>query len=53
MELWDAYYRDGTLANRTLVRGELVPEGLYHLGRFNRPSGETTVGFMQKVFGEK
>ncbi|MBO5222797.1 MAG: polysaccharide deacetylase family protein [Clostridia bacterium] len=30
-----------------------VPEGLYHLGRFNRPSGETTVGFMQKVFGEK
>lgn len=31
MELWDAYYRDGTPANRTLVRGEPVPEGLYHL----------------------
>ncbi len=27
------------------------PEVLYHLGRFNRPSGETTEGFMNRVFG--
>ena len=26
MELWDAYYQDGTLANRDLVRGEPIPE---------------------------
>lgn len=31
MELWDAYYRDGTPANLDLVRGELIPDGLYHL----------------------
>ena len=31
MELWDAYYQDGTPANQTLVRGEPIPEGLYHL----------------------
>ena len=31
MELWDAYYRDGRKAGRTLVRGEPVPHGLYHL----------------------
>ena len=31
MELWDAYHADGTLAGRDLVRGEPVPEGLYHL----------------------
>ncbi|MBE6936212.1 MAG: NUDIX domain-containing protein [Ruminococcaceae bacterium] len=31
MELWDALYKDGTLAGRDLVRGEPVPEGLYHL----------------------
>ena len=28
------------------------PEGLYHLGRFNRPSGESTKDFMNRVFGE-
>ena len=31
MELWDGYQRDGTLARVDLVRGEIVPEGLYHL----------------------
>ena len=31
MELWDGYLVDGTLANCDLVRGEPIPEGLYHL----------------------
>lgn len=31
MEIWDAYLRDGTKAGVDLVRGEPVPEGLYHL----------------------
>lgn len=31
MELWDAYTRDGKRTGDTLVRGEPVPEGLYHL----------------------
>lgn len=31
MEIWDAYHADGTPAGRTLVRGEPIPEGLYHL----------------------
>lgn len=31
MEIWDGYFADGTLANRDLVRGEPIPEGLYHL----------------------
>lgn len=31
MEIWDAYYADGTKAGVDLVRGEPVPEGLYHL----------------------
>ena len=31
MELWDALYMDGTPAGRDLVRGEPIPEGLYHL----------------------
>lgn len=31
MEIWDAYYGDGTKAGVDLVRGEPVPEGLYHL----------------------
>lgn len=31
MELWDAYKKDGTLAGCDLVRGEQIPEGLYHL----------------------
>lgn len=31
MELWDARYADGSLAGSELVRGEDIPEGLYHL----------------------
>ena len=31
MEKWDAYYENGTPANRVLVRGEAIPQGLYHL----------------------
>ncbi len=31
MEIWDGYWIDGTLANRDLIRGESIPEGLYHL----------------------
>lgn len=31
MEVWDAYFADGRPANRELIRGEAIPEGLYHL----------------------
>lgn len=31
MELWDAYIEDGTLAACNLVRGEVIPDGLFHL----------------------
>lgn len=31
MEIWDAYYRDGTKAGSDLVRGESIPDGLYHI----------------------
>ncbi len=31
IELWDAYYENGTPANKDLVRGQPIPEGLYHL----------------------
>lgn len=31
VELWDAYARDGRKMNRTLVRGEPIPNGVYHL----------------------
>lgn len=31
MEIWDGYLRDGSLAHRDLVRGEPIPDGLYHL----------------------
>lgn len=31
MELWDAYDRDGNPAGKDLVRGEPIPEGLYHI----------------------
>ena len=30
-EIWDAYLSDGTLAGCDLVRGEPIPDGLYHL----------------------
>lgn len=31
MEVWDGYFRDGTRANIDLVRGTVLPDGLYHL----------------------
>ena len=31
MEIWDAYLPNGTLAGCDLVRGEPIPDGLYHL----------------------
>lgn len=31
MELWDAYKEDGTKAGYNLVRGEVIPKGLFHL----------------------
>lgn len=31
MEFWDAYREDGTLAGCTLVRGEPIPDGLFHM----------------------
>lgn len=31
MEKWDAYTKDGRLAHKTLIRGEAIPDGLYHL----------------------
>ncbi|MBQ2720115.1 MAG: NUDIX domain-containing protein [Clostridia bacterium] len=30
-EIWDGYYFDGTSAFTDIVRGEKIPEGLYHL----------------------
>ncbi len=31
MELWDAYFKDGSKANITLIRGNPIPKGLFHL----------------------
>nr|WP_315104131.1 NUDIX domain-containing protein [uncultured Catonella sp.] len=31
MEIWDGLNRDGTLAGVDLIRGEKMPEGLFHL----------------------
>jgi len=31
MELWDAYYSDGSLAGFDLIRGEEIPENIYHM----------------------
>jgi ribosomal protein S18 acetylase RimI-like enzyme len=31
MEIWDAYKADGNLAGSDLVRGERIPDGLFHL----------------------
>ena len=31
MEIWDAYLEDGTLAGCDLIRGNQIPDGLYHL----------------------
>lgn len=30
-EIWDAYKKDGTLAGIDLVRGQAIPEGLFHV----------------------
>ncbi|MBQ8598602.1 MAG: NUDIX domain-containing protein, partial [Oscillospiraceae bacterium] len=30
-EIWDAYKKDGTLAGIDLVRGEPIPNGLFHI----------------------
>lgn len=32
MEIWDLYTADRRLTGKTMVRGEEIPEGLYHLG---------------------
>lgn len=31
MEIGDGYHKDGTYANIDLVRGEQIPQGLFHL----------------------
>ena len=31
MEIWDGYREDGSLANIDLVRGEPIPNGIYHM----------------------
>ncbi len=31
MEIWDGYFKDGTLANIDLIRGKVIPSGIYHL----------------------
>ena len=31
MELWDLYDKNGNVTGKTHVRGELIPEGFYHL----------------------
>lgn len=31
MEKWDAYLEDGTPVGRDLIRGDEIPEGLFHL----------------------
>ena len=31
LEIWDGYLLNGALANQDLVRGEPIPQGLYHL----------------------
>ena len=31
MEVWDGYFKDGSLSGIDLIRGEDIPEGLYHL----------------------
>ena len=31
MEIWDAYNKDGVMLEQKLVRGQKVPEGVYHI----------------------
>ena len=49
LEVWDAYLEDGTLAGRDLVRGEEIPDGLYHLvGEVVVKHEDGTYLFMQR-----
>lgn len=51
MELWDAYYADGSLAGRDLIRGEPIPEGLYHLvAEVTLRHADGTFLLMQRAF---
>ncbi len=31
MELWDGYFKDGSKADITLIRGNPIPKGIYHM----------------------
>lgn len=31
MELWDGYFKDGSAAGITLIRGNPIPKGIYHM----------------------
>lgn len=31
MELWDGYFKDGSFAKITLIRGNPIPKGIYHM----------------------
>lgn len=31
MEIWDGYFRDGTRANIDLIRGKVLPDGIFHM----------------------
>ena len=33
MEIWDAYYPNGTLAGCNLVRGKPIPNGFHQIGQ--------------------
>ena len=47
MELWDAYDRDGNLIEGTLVRGEPIPDGVYHVDYNDNP--ERMLTMLEKV----
>ena len=40
-----------TCEERVNYLSSLAPDRLYRLGRFNRPSGESTEEFMARIFG--
>ncbi len=53
MELWDAYYEDGTLAGLDLVRGEKIPEGLRHaVAEIFVVHKDKSILLMQRDFGK-
>lgn len=31
MEVWDAYKSDGTLAGFDIIRGDVIPDGFFHI----------------------